>query len=52
MQIRNTSKLDFASCDRSIQKSKHWNFKDRNVHKLATYSSEHAARQDHAMQSS
>ncbi len=44
MQIRNFVELDFTSCCRSIQKSKHWNAKDRNVHKFVACSSEHAAK--------
>ena len=50
MQTRNTSESDSASRSRSIQKSKHWNFKDRNIHKLTTCSFEHATEQDHATQ--
>ncbi len=50
MQTRNTSESDSASCSRSIQKSKHRNSKDRNIHEFATYSSEHATEQDHATQ--
>ncbi len=50
MQTRNTSESDIASCNRSVQKNKHWNFEDRNVHKLATCSSEYATRQDHVTQ--
>ncbi len=50
MQIRNTSESDSASRSKSIQKSKHWKFENRNVHKLATCSSEHVTKQDHAMQ--
>ncbi len=50
MQIKNTSELDSASRSRSIQKSKHWNSRDRNIHKLATCLFEHATEQDHATQ--
>ncbi len=50
MQTRNTSKSNFVSRSRSIQKSKHWNFKDRNIHELVTCSFEHATEQDHATQ--
>ncbi len=50
MQIRNTSESDFVSRSKSIQKSKHWNFKDRNIYKLATCSFEHATEQDHTTQ--
>ncbi len=50
MQIKNTLESDSASRSRSIQKSKHWNFEGRNVHKLITCSFEHAIKQDHAMQ--
>ncbi len=50
IQTRNTSESDSVSCSRSIQKSKHWNSKDRNIHKLATCSSEHATEQNHATQ--
>jgi len=52
MQTRNTSKLNSASCSRSIQKSKHWNSKNRNIHEFTTCSFEHATEQDHATQSS
>ena len=50
MQIRNTSESDVVSRSRSIQKSKHRNFKDRNIHEFTTCSSEHATEQDHATQ--
>ncbi len=50
MQTRNTSESDSASCSRSIQKSKHRNFKDRNIHEFTTCLFEHATRQDHATQ--
>ncbi len=50
MQTRNTLELDSASCSRSVQKSKHWNFRNRNIHEFATCSSEHATEQDHATQ--
>ncbi len=50
MQTRNTSESDSASRSKSIQKSKHRNFKDRNIHKLITCSSEHATEQDHTTQ--
>ncbi len=43
MQIRNFVKSDFTLRCKSIQKSKHWNAKDQNVHKFAACSSEHAA---------
>ncbi len=52
MQTRNTLESDSASRSRSVQKSKHWNFKDRNIYKLATCSFEHVTKQDHATQSS
>ncbi len=51
MQTRNTSESDSALCDRSIQKSKHQNSRDRNIYKLATCLFEHATEQDHATQS-
>jgi len=47
MQIKNISESDFASYSRSIQKSKHWNFKDKNIYMFITCSSEHATKQDH-----
>ncbi len=47
MQIKNTSESNSASRSRSVQKSKHWNFKDRNIYKFATYSFKHATEQDH-----
>ncbi len=50
MQTRNISKSDSVSHSKSIQKSKHWNFKDRNIYKFATCSFEHATEQDHATQ--
>ena len=50
MQTRNTSESDSASCNRNVQKSKHWNFKDRNIYKLIICSSEHVTEQDHATQ--
>jgi hypothetical protein len=50
MQTWNVTKLSFASHCKSIQKSKHWNFKSRNVHKFATCLFEHAAKQDHGTQ--
>jgi len=50
MQTRNTSDSDSASRSESIQKSKHRNSRDRNIHKLATCSSEHTTEQDHATQ--
>ena len=50
MQTRNTSESDSASCSKNIQKSKHRNFKDRNIHEFATYSSEHVTRQDYVTQ--
>jgi len=50
MQIKNTLKSDSASRSRSVQKSKHQNFKDRNIHEFATCLSEHATKQDHATQ--
>ena len=50
MQTRNISESDFASRSRSIQKSKHQNSRDRNIHKLATCLFEHATKQDHATQ--
>ena len=52
MQTRNTSESDFASRSKNIQKSKHQNFKDRNIHEFATCSSEHVTEQDHTTQSS
>ena len=52
MQTRNTSESDSVSRNRNIQKSKHWNFKDRNIHEFTTCSFEHATEQDHATQSS
>ena len=52
MQTKNTSESNSASCNRSVQKSKHWNFKDRNIHKFATCLFEHATEQDYATQSS
>ncbi len=50
MQIKNTSESNSVSRSRSIQKSKHRNFKDRNIHEFATCSFEHATEQDHATQ--
>ncbi len=50
MQTRNTSELNSVSRSRSIQKSKHWNFKDRNIHEFITCSFEHVTEQDHATQ--
>ena len=50
MQTRNTSESDFMSCSKSVQKNKHWNSKDKNIHKLTTCSFEHATEQDHAIQ--
>ncbi len=50
MQTKNTSKSNSVSYSRSIQKSKHWNSRDRIIHKLATCLSEHATEQDHATQ--
>ena len=35
---------------KNIQKSKHWNFKDRNIHKLITCLFEHVTEQNHATQ--
>ncbi len=35
-QTRNTSESDSVSRSRSIQKSKHWNFRDRNIHEFIT----------------
>ncbi len=52
MQTWNTTKSDSASRCKDVQKSKHWDFESRNVHKLAACSFEHAARQDHVTQSS
>ncbi len=43
MQTRNFAESDSTSCCRSIQKNKHWNVKDRNVHKFVACSFEHAA---------
>ena len=50
MQTRNTSESNFVSRNRSVQKSKHQNSKDRNIHKLTTCSFEHATEQDHTTQ--
>ena len=50
MQTWNITELDFASCCKDIQKSKHWDFESKNVHKLAACSSEYAARQNHVTQ--
>ncbi len=50
MQTWNTTESDSASRHKNVQKSKHWDSKSRNVHKLAAYLSEHAARQDHITQ--
>ncbi len=50
MQTRNTSESDSVSCSRNVQKSKHRNFKNRNIHKLATCLFEYATEQDHATQ--
>ena len=52
MQTRNTSESDSVSRSKSIQKNKHQNFRDRNIHEFTTCSSEHATEQDHATQSS
>jgi len=52
MQTRNTLESDSASRSRSIQKSKHRNSRDRNIHEFAICLSEHATEQDHATQSS
>ncbi len=43
MQTRNSAESDFTSRCESVQKSKHWNARNRNVHKFAACSSEHAA---------
>ncbi len=43
MQTRNFVKSDFTLHCKSVQKSKHWNAKDWNIHKFAACSSEHAA---------
>ncbi len=48
IQTRNTSESDSVSHNRSIQKSKHQNFKDRNIYKFTTCLFEHATEQDHA----
>jgi len=48
--IKNTSESDSASCCRNIQKNKHQNFKDRNIHKFTTCSFEHVTEQDHTTQ--
>ncbi len=50
MQTWNITELNFASRRKDIQKSKHWDSESRNVHKLAAYSFEHVAKQDHVMQ--
>ncbi len=50
MQTKNTSESNSASRSRSVQKSKHRNFKDRNIHEFTTCSSEHATEQDFATQ--
>ena len=52
MQTWNTTESDSASRCRNVQKSKHQDSESRNVHKFAACSFEHAARQDHIMQSS
>jgi len=52
MQTKNTSESNSVSRSKSIQKSKHWNSKDRNIHKFATDLFEHVIEQDHATQSS
>ncbi len=43
MQTRNSVKSDSTSRCENVQKSKHWNARDRNVHKFIACSSEHAA---------
>ncbi len=43
MQIRNSVKSDFTLRCKSVQKSKHQNIKDQNVHKFVACLSEHAA---------
>ncbi len=50
MQIKNTWESDSALCNRSVQKNKHQNSEDKNVHKFITCSFEHVIKQDHAMQ--
>ncbi len=52
MQTWNTTESDSASRCRNVQKSKHQDSESRNVHKFAACLFEHAARQDHIMQSS
>ena len=50
MQTWNTTKSDFASCCKNIQKNKHRDSESRNVHKFAACLSEHAAKQNHVTQ--
>ncbi len=50
MQIKNTSESNSVSRNRSVQKSKHWNFENRNIHKLITCSFKHVIKQDYATQ--
>ena len=50
MQTKNTSESDSASRSRSVQKSKHRNFRNKNIHEFATCSFEHVTEQNHATQ--
>ncbi len=43
MQTRNSVESDSTLRCKSIQKNKHWNIKDWNVHKFIACSFEHAA---------